>query len=123
MAPAAICTFRARTAARASVAHRAYPRSLSASSQSKAHTILLRVPIELKARLEEEAEHQGISVDPLATYFLTTQLTQLEALAAIESRISRENISKFKPRVKKILGAVPKTANVPDWDAIKHPSS
>ncbi len=86
---------------------------------SKTQIVTLRVPVELKVRLEHEAKHQGVSLNNLANYYLTTQLSQIEALSVIESRISKKNITSLKSKVKKILGAVPKRKAVPEWDAIK----
>ncbi len=86
---------------------------------SKTQIVTLRVPVELKARLEHEAKHQGVSLNNLANYYLTTQLSQIEALSVIESRISQKNIAALKSKVKKILGAVPKRKAVPEWDVIK----
>ncbi len=86
---------------------------------SKKQIITLRVPVELKSRLEHEAEHQGVSLNNLANYFLTTQLSQFEALSVIESRISQKNIADLKFKVRKILDAVPKKRVVPEWDAIR----
>ncbi len=42
---------------------------------SKTQIVTLRVPVELKVRLEYEAKHQGVSLNNLANYFLTTQLS------------------------------------------------
>jgi len=86
---------------------------------NKTQIVTLRVPFELKVRLEKEAKHQGVSLNNLANYYLTTQLSQIEALSAIESRISKKNIAGLKSKVKKILDAVPKRKAVPEWDAIK----
>ncbi|VAX09514.1 hypothetical protein MNBD_GAMMA26-302 [hydrothermal vent metagenome] len=86
---------------------------------SKTQIVTLRVPVELKVRLEHEARHQGVSLNNLANYFLTTQLSQLEALSVIESRISQKNITQLKSKVKKILAAVPKRKAVPEWDVIR----
>jgi len=86
---------------------------------SKTQIVTLRVPVELKVRLEHEAKHQGVSLNNLANYFLTTQLSQIEALSVIESRISQKNITSLKAKVKKILDAVPKKKAVPEWDAVK----
>lgn len=86
---------------------------------SKTQIVTLRVPVELKHRLEYEAKHQGVSLNNLANYFLTTQLSQVEALSLIESRISQKNITGLKSRVRKILDAVPKRKAVPEWDVIK----
>jgi len=86
---------------------------------SKTQIVTLRVPVELKIRLEYEAKHQGVSLNNLANYFLTTQLSQVETLSVIESRISQKNITDLKFKVRKILDAVPRRKAVPEWDAIK----
>jgi uncharacterized membrane protein len=85
---------------------------------SKTQIVTLRVPVELKVRLEYEAKHQGVSLNNLANYLLTTQLSQMEALSAIEARISHKSISDLKFKVRRILNAVPKKKTVPEWDAI-----
>ncbi|CAK8714030.1 MAG: toxin-antitoxin system HicB family antitoxin [Candidatus Electrothrix sp. AW2] len=81
--------------------------------------ITLRVPAELKDRLAHEAKSQGVSLNNLASYFLTTQLSQLEALSVVESRIAKKDISALKSKVTKILDAVPKKHKVPEWDAVQ----
>jgi len=63
---------------------------------NKTQIVTLRVPIELKVRLEREAKHQGVSLNNLANYYLTTQLSQIEVLSVIESRISQKNITELK---------------------------
>jgi len=86
---------------------------------NKTQIVTLRVPFELKVRLEQEAKHQGVSLNNLANYYLTTQLSQIEALSAIDARISQKNIAGLKSKVKKILDAVPKRKSVQEWDVIK----
>ncbi|XOF35252.1 MAG: toxin-antitoxin system HicB family antitoxin [Candidatus Electrothrix sp. YB6] len=81
--------------------------------------ITLRVPAELKNRLAHEAKSQGVSLNNLANYFLTTQLSQLEALSVVESRIAKKDISVLQAEVTKILDAVPKNKKVPEWDIIQ----
>ena len=86
---------------------------------NKTQIVTLRVPAELKCRLEHEAKQQGVSLNNLANYFLTTQLSQLETLSIIEYRISKKNIPDLKSKVKKILEAVPHRKAVSEWDVIK----
>jgi len=86
---------------------------------SKTQVVTLRVPSELKMRMEYEAKHQGVSMNNLANYFLTTQLSQIEALSKIEQRISQKNITELKSSVQKILSAVPKKKEIPEWDVVK----
>ena len=81
--------------------------------------ITLRVPAELKNRLAHEAKSQGVSLNNLASYFLTTQLSQMEALSVVESRIAKKDISALQSKVTEILDAVPKNKKVPEWDAVQ----
>jgi hypothetical protein len=85
---------------------------------SKTQVVTLRIPVDLKARLENEAHIQGVSMNNLANYMLTTQISQIEVLSAIEARISRKNISSLKTKVNKILDSVQKNYDIPEWDEV-----
>ncbi len=85
---------------------------------SKTQVVTLRIPVELKARLENEAHIQGVSMNNLANYMLTTQISQIEVLSAIESRISRKSIFSLKTKVNKVLDSVQKNNDVPEWDKV-----
>ncbi len=85
---------------------------------SKTQVVTLRIPVDLKARLENEAHNQGVSMNNLANYMLTTQISQIEVLSAIETRISRKNISSLKTKVNKVLASVQKNHDVPEWDKV-----
>ena len=84
---------------------------------SKSNVLTLRVPWELKKRLEVEAKLQGVSLNQLSNYLLNEQLTQLELISKFESRLSQKNIDNLKVKVKNILEKVPKK-EVPTWDTI-----
>ena len=85
---------------------------------SKTQVVTLRIPVELKARLENEAHIQGVSMNNLANYMLTTQISQIEVLSAIEARISKKDISSLRTKVNKVLDSVPKNPDVPEWDKV-----
>jgi hypothetical protein len=85
---------------------------------SKTQVVTLRIPVDLKARLENEAHIQGVSMNNLANYMLTTQISQIEVLSAIEARISRKNISSLKTKVNKVLDSVQKNYDIPEWDEV-----
>jgi hypothetical protein len=85
---------------------------------SKTQVVTLRIPVDLKARLENEAHIQGVSMNNLANYMLTTQISQIEVLSAIESRISRKSISSLKTKVNKVLDSVQKNNDVLEWDKV-----
>ncbi len=52
----------------------------SKDNMNKSLTLTLRMPAELKRRLEREAKYQGVSLNQLTNYMLTVQLTQLETI-------------------------------------------
>ncbi len=85
---------------------------------SKTQVVTLRVPVDLKVRLENEAHIQGVSMNNLANYMLTTQISQIEVLSAIEARIARKTISSLKSKVNKVLDSVQKNHDVPEWDKV-----
>ncbi|NUM75350.1 toxin-antitoxin system HicB family antitoxin [candidate division KSB1 bacterium] len=80
--------------------------------------VTLRMPSELKTRLEREAKYQGVSINQLATYLLNIQVTQLEMISTLESRLQQKSLSGLKRRVRNILKNVP-SREVQDWDVIK----
>ncbi len=82
---------------------------------SKSQVVTLRMPIELKRRLEREAKYQGVSLNQLANYLLNVQLTQSEVISALESRLSRKSIPELKAKVGQILNKIP-GRDIPEWD-------
>lgn len=76
------------------------------------------MPKELKRRLEREAKYQGVSINQLANYLMTIQLTNLESVSILESRLEKKSISPLKNKVSEILDNVPER-DVPGWDKIE----
>ena len=85
---------------------------------NKTQVVTLRIPVDLKARLENEAHLQGVSMNNLANYLLTTQISQIEVLSALEERVSKKDISSLKTKTRKTLDSVEKNKNIPEWDKI-----
>ena len=56
---------------------------------NKTKVVTLRMPVDLKKKLELEAKNQGVSINQLSNYLLAVQLTQLETLYALESRLEK----------------------------------
>jgi hypothetical protein len=75
------------------------------------------MPVDLKKKLELEAKNQGVSINQLSNYLLAVQLTQLETLYALESRLEKKSIPELKERVRHILEKVP-GRQVPAWDRL-----
>ena len=84
---------------------------------SNTQVVTLRMPKELKRRLDREAKYQGVSLNQLANYLVNIQLTHLESVSILESRIEKKSIPSLKRKVRKILHKIPER-NVPTWDSI-----
>jgi len=85
---------------------------------NKTQVVTLRIPADLKARLENEAHLQGVSMNNLANYMLTTQISQIEVLSALEARISKKDIPSLKAKVTKVLDSVQNSTDIPEWDKV-----
>jgi hypothetical protein len=84
----------------------------------KTQVVTLRVPVELKSRLDQQAKTQGVSLNNLANYMLTTQLSELETLSKIEQRITSKSLVSLKANVSAILSKVPRKSELPEWDKL-----
>jgi hypothetical protein len=84
---------------------------------SDSQVVTLRLPKDLKRRLEREAKYQGISINQLTNYLLNSQLTQLESVSILESRLSNKSTTNLKKKVRRIISKVP-SREVPHWDRI-----
>jgi len=80
-------------------------------------SITIRIPRELKRRLEREADYQGVSLNDLTNYLLTLQLAQMESISLLENRLAQKDPAILKKKVTKILERVP-DREVSSWDAI-----
>lgn len=83
----------------------------------RSQIVTLRMPSELKRRLEREAKYQGVSINQLTNYLLTVQLTQLESISLLESRLLKKNIPDLKMKVLELLDRVP-DRKVSSWDSL-----
>ena len=90
---------------------------MGVKKMSNAQVLTLRIPRELKNRLERQAKYQGTSINQLTNYLLTTQLTQLETLSSLETKLAKQSIPDLKKKVKNILEKIPDRP-VPGWDSI-----
>jgi hypothetical protein len=79
--------------------------------------VTLRIPAELKKRLEKHAKFQGVSLNHLASYLLNFEVTQLETISSLENRLSKKELGTLKKKVNKILQKIP-ARKVEDWDSL-----
>ena len=81
------------------------------------NVVTLRMPADLKRRLETVANRQGISLNQLSNYLLNTQLSYIEAEIVLEARLARRSFDDLRSRFETILNAVP-DRDPQDWDRL-----
>jgi uncharacterized protein (DUF1778 family) len=92
---------------------------------SKPSTVTLRVPRELKQRLEEAAQQQGVSLNQFALYILAGEVTRLEvgqakAWEALDQQYaSKATDESLLTQARALLRREPVQKNLPDWDAVE----
>jgi hypothetical protein len=84
---------------------------------SKPETCILRIPTDLKQRLEREAEREGLSLNQWALYNLSQSVAFTEAYRELRSRLSRIDMLKAKETVWRLLTRPTPGEPRPAWDA------
>lgn len=84
---------------------------------AKANAVLVRMPADLKQRLQAQAQRQGVSVNQLITYSLTRQIATLEALSYLEQRLEGKSARKIRADFDRVMRKV-KNRGVPEWDQL-----
>ena len=59
----------------------------------------------------------GVSLNQLANYLVNSQLTHMESVSILESRIENKSSPTLKLKARRILDKV-SDRNVPSWDSI-----
>ena len=85
---------------------------------SKPETCILRLPTDLKHRLEREAEREGLSLNQWALYNLSQSVAFTEAYRELQSRLSRTDLARAKDVAWRLLTRPTAGAPRPPWDAV-----
>lgn len=81
----------------------------------KTNTVTLRLPEELKLRIEKIAKRQGVSMNQFAMYALTKEAGELEANEWFKNYLKGQNKKELYESFSEALQAVQERP-VPDWD-------
>jgi hypothetical protein len=85
--------------------------------KNKQSTLIIRLPHELKHKVELMAEEQGVSLNQFALYAFTKEVIQTETQSYFQdiwkNKTKKELFGNFDEVVKKIG-----KGKVPDWDKI-----
>ena len=78
-------------------------------------TILVRLPKDLKRRLQVQATEQGISLNQMINYSLSRELTQLEAQRYFDQRLEGKSKEDIEQKFWTVMDKV-QDRSVPEWD-------
>lgn len=78
-------------------------------------TLTIRVPEDLKERIETVAAQQGVSINQFAMYAFTKEIGELESGQLFRTITRGIDKKEMFRRVDEILSKVPER-EVPDWD-------
>jgi hypothetical protein len=85
--------------------------------KNKPGTMIVRIPIELKHRIEKVAEQQGVSINQLALYMFTKEINDLETTNYFDkywkNKSKKEVFNDFDMVMDKVSNK-----EIPDWDKL-----
>ncbi|MFT5365703.1 MAG: hypothetical protein ACI8V2_000644 [Candidatus Latescibacterota bacterium] len=78
-------------------------------------SVLVRLPKDLKQRLQVQAEQQGVSLNQMITYSLSREVAQLEARRYFDQRLDNKSKKDVEQKFWDVLNKV-QDRSVPEWD-------
>lgn len=81
----------------------------------KRNTLTIRVPEDLKARIEKYSAMQGVSINQFAVYAFTKELGELETNRYFARILRERNKQEILAGFDAVMEKVPKR-EAPDWD-------
>jgi len=88
---------------------------------AKASVLTIRVPADLKQRIETIADEQGVSINQLAMYMFAREITSLEAGERISKYWTGYEKDEILPDFDEAMRKV-KKRKVPAWDSVPQQS-
>ena len=86
--------------------------------KNKKNVLTIRVPEELKARIERVAEEQGVSLNQFALYAFTKELGELEVNSYLKSYLKGKSKDDVLAAFDATMAAV-KEREMPEWDRVR----
>jgi FAD synthase len=84
----------------------------------KKNTLTIRVPEDLKERIEKYSAMQGVSINQFALYAFTKEIGELETNRYFSTRLRESNKQEILSGFDEVMKKVPQR-EVPDWDKVK----
>jgi len=87
------------------------------NTKNRKSVMTIRVPEDLKTRIERVAEEQGVSLNQFAFYAFTKELGELEASSYLHGYLKGKSKDEILSAFDAAMAAV-KEREVPEWDRI-----
>ena len=84
---------------------------------NKKNILTIRIPEELKNRIEKTASEQGVSINQFALYVLTKELAEFEANEYMRRRIRGKSKEQILQNYDAVMEKI-QERDVPSWDAV-----
>jgi len=84
---------------------------------SRKNTLTIRVPEDLKNRIEKVSALQGVSINQFALYAFTREIADLENRSYFDAVVGKIDKKQLLDAVDEILASIPERP-VPDWDRL-----
>lgn len=87
-------------------------------ANNKKNILTIRVPEELKSRIEKYSALQGVSINQFALYAFTKELAELENNRYFTKVLREKNKQEILEAFDRIMSKIP-DREVPDWDRME----
>ena len=82
------------------------------------NVLTIRVPKDLKDRIEKMAHEQGVSMNQFAIYAFTREISELEASSFFQSQYEGKKPKEILDDFDAVMNKIPKRKTRPAWDKI-----
>ncbi|EQA43781.1 ribbon-helix-helix protein, CopG family [Leptospira broomii serovar Hurstbridge str. 5399] len=86
--------------------------------KAKASILTIRIPSELKHKIERVAEEQGVSINQLALYAFAKEIQDIETSQYFEKYYKGKSKKQIFSDFREVLSAIKSKGSVPDWDKL-----
>lgn len=85
--------------------------------KTKASVLTLRIPNELKHKIEKVADQQGLSINQLALYAFTKEIQEMETYNSFSKHWKKKTKSELFEDFDSVICKI-KERTVPEWDKL-----
>lgn len=84
----------------------------------KSNVLTIRVPRDLKERIEKSAHRQGVSMNQFAIYVFTRELSELETASFLQEQYADKSAREIFQEFDEVMSKVPSRTRRPAWDQL-----